>query len=118
MLTILMVYAGRLMYLQLAMTQEYAALSTQNFMIEQRISPLRGRILARDGTVLADSRVAYDLMYRGGGIENWDRIVYLLQLDSDELREPDPNRTDEALSGAVLQWNIPDRVVPAMQELL
>ncbi len=118
MLTVLMVFAGRLMYLQLAMAQEYQALSTQNFMIEQRISPLRGRILARDGTVLADNRIAYDLMYRGGGIDNWERITYLLDLEGDELREPDLSRSDEAGNGAVIVWNIPDRVVPAMQELL
>ena len=118
MLTILMVYSGRLMYLQLAMATEYETLSTQNFMVEQRISPLRGRILARDGTVLADSRIAYDLMYRGGGIENWDRITYLLGLEGNELREPDPERPEEVANGAAIVWNIPDRVVPAMQELL
>ena len=118
MLTILIVFSGRLMYLQLVMAQEYAALSTQNFMTQQRISPLRGRILARDGTVLADSRIAYDLMYRGGGIENWERIVYLLGLADTELREPDLSRSEEAQNGAVLVWNIPDRAVPAMQELL
>ncbi len=118
MLTVLMVFAGRLMYLQLAMAHEYAALSTQNFMVEQRISPLRGRILAGDGTVLADSRIAYDLMYRGGGIANWERIVYLLGLTGEELREPDPARPEEAANGAAIVWNIPDRAVPAMQELL
>src|SRR5690554_3462448 len=118
MLTVLIVFAGRLMYVQLAMAQEYQALSTQNFMIEQRISPLRGRILARDGTVLADNRIAYDLMYRGGGIDNWERITYLLDLEGDELREPDESRPDEAMNGAVIVWNIPDRVVPAMHELL
>src|SRR5690554_2438080 len=118
MLTILIVFSGRLMYLQLVMAQEYAALSTQNFMQQQRISPLRGSILARDGTVLADSRVAYDLMYRGGGIDNWERIVYLLGLSGDELREPDPERPEEVANGAAIVWNIPDRSVPAMQELL
>lgn len=106
------------MYLQLVMAQEYAALSTQNFMTQQRISPLRGRILAADGTVLADSRIAYDLMYRGGGIENWERIVYLLGITGTELREPDLSRTEEVQNGTVLVWNIPDRAVPAMQELL
>lgn len=118
MLTVLMVFAGRLVYLQLVMAQEYEALSTQNFMIEQRISPLRGRILARDGTVLADSRIAYDLMYRGGGIENWDRIMFLLDLTGEELREPDTSRPDEAANGVAIVWNIPDRVIPALQELL
>ncbi len=113
-LTILMAFTARLMFLQLVMSQEYEALSTQNFMLEQRISPLRGRILARDGTVLADNRIAYDLMYRGGSIENWDRIAYLLELEG-EPRQPDPARRGEAENGVVAAWNIPDRLVPAQR---
>src|SRR5690625_7843938 len=104
MLTILMVYSGRLMYLQLAMATEYETLSTPNFMVEQRISPLRGRILARDGTVLADSRIAYDLMYRGGGLANWARITCLLGLEGAELRQPVPARPDGASTGAAAHW--------------
>lgn len=118
MLTVLVVFTGRLMYLQLAMAQQYQALSTQNFMLESRISPLRGRILARDGTVLADNRVAYDLMYRGGDFPNWERVAWLLDVPDGALREPDPASSSEAASGVVVKWNIPDRLVPAMQELL
>lgn len=116
-LTVLVGFTARLMFLQLVMSQEYEALSTQNFMLEQRISPLRGRILARDGTVLADNRIAYDLMYRGGTIENWDRLAYLLELE-EEPRQPDPERRGDLENGLVAAWNIPDRLVPALEELL
>jgi penicillin-binding protein 2 len=117
MLTILMMFTARLMYLQLVMAQEYEALSTQNFMLEERISPLRGRILARDGTVLADNRIAYDLMYHGGPIDHWERLAYLLNLDG-EPRQPDPQRRGEMENGVVVAWNVPDRLVPALEELL
>lgn len=117
LLTCLAVFTARLMYLQFAMAEEFTVLSTQNFMEQRRISPLRGRILARDGTVLADNRIAYDLMYRGGEVLHWDRLSYLLGLEG-EPREPDPAKRDELENGAVLAWNIPDRLIPAVAELV
>ncbi|MDF1521220.1 MAG: penicillin-binding transpeptidase domain-containing protein, partial [Trueperaceae bacterium] len=115
MLTLLVVFTGRLMYLQLARAEAYQALSEQNFTQERRIAPLRGRVLARDGTVLADNRVAYDLMYWGGEVEGWDRLAAFLGLEG-PLREPDRGRLEEALNGAVVVWNIPDHLVPAIEE--
>ncbi len=115
MLTILVVFTGRLMYLQLARAEAFQALSEQNFTQVRRISPLRGRILARDGTVLADNRVAYDLMYWGGEVETWPRLAAFLGLES-EPRPPDPDRPEEVLNGAVVAWNIPDHLVPAVEE--
>jgi penicillin-binding protein 2 len=115
--TFLVIFTGRLMYLQLAMAEQFAVLSTQNFLEERRISPLRGRILARDGTVLADNRVAYDLMYTGGPVEHWERLKYLLAIDG-EPRQPDLGKKEEREQGAVLGWNIPDRLIPAVEELV
>jgi penicillin-binding protein 2 len=115
MLTVLVIFTGRLMYLQLAMAEEYQARSEQNFTQDRRIAPLRGRILARDGTVLADNRVAYDLMYWGGDIDGWDRLAAFLGLP-EEPRAPDPNRLEERLHGAAIAWNIPDELVPAVEE--
>jgi penicillin-binding protein 2 len=115
LLSVMVVFTGRLMYLQLAMAEEYQLRSEQNFMQERRISPLRGRILARDGTVLADNRVAYDLMYWGGDIAGWDRLQAFLGLEGTP-RAPDPSRLEERLNGAVLAWNIPDVLVPAVEE--
>ena len=118
LLTCLVVFTGRLMYLQLAMAEQYTALSAQNFLEERRISPLRGRILARDGTVLADSRIAYDLMFTGGEIEHWQRLRFLLGIEAEVPRQPDRSVQEERLHGAVLAWNIPDRLVPGVEELV
>ena len=115
MLTVLVIFTGRLMYLQLARAEEYSDLSRQNFTQQQRIQPLRGRILARDGTVLADNRIAYDLMYWGGDIEGWSRLRSLLDLP-EEPAPPDPTVAEEVRNGAVAAWNIPDRLVPAVEE--
>ncbi len=118
MLSVFLIFSGRLVYLQIIMVQEYQVLSTQNFMVERRISPLRGRILAGDGTVLATNRIAYDLMYHGGEVTNWERIAYLIGIPPDPPVPPDPASQTEMTNGAVAAWNIPDRVVPAMSELL
>jgi penicillin-binding protein 2 len=115
MLTALVVFTGRLMYLQFAMAEAYQVRSEQNFTQERRIVPLRGRILARDGTVLADNRVAYDLMYWGGEIDGWERLAAFLGLEG-EPREPDPDRLEERINGAAIAWNIPDHLVPAVEE--
>jgi penicillin-binding protein 2 len=115
MLTVLVVFAARLMWLQLAQAEQYVDLSRRNFTQQQRVAPLRGRILARDGTVLADNRVAYDLMYWGGEIRGWSRLQRLLGIEGTP-RPPDPSRPEEARRGAVAAWNIPDRLVPAVEE--
>ncbi|HZX00573.1 MAG TPA: penicillin-binding transpeptidase domain-containing protein [Trueperaceae bacterium] len=113
--TVLAVFTGRLMFLQLIKTEEYALRSIQNANEQRRIEPLRGRILARDGTVLADDRVAFDLLYTGGEAEEWPRIRALLGVDT-ELRPPDRSKPEELMNGAVVAWNIPDALVPAIEE--
>lgn len=58
----LVIIAGRLSYLQLLHGETYAQLGRANAQQPERLTPLRGRILARDGTVLAGNRVAVDLL--------------------------------------------------------
>lgn len=117
MLTLLVIFTGRLMYLQFAMAEEFRALSTENFLEQRRITPLRGRILARDGTVLADNRIAMDLMYWGGDIENWERIAYMLGL-TEPPTPPDPSDWRERAQGKVIAWNVPDHLWVAIEELV
>ena len=114
-LTVLVVFTGRLMYLQLAMAEELRAKSEENFTQQVRIAPLRGRILASDGTILADNRVAYDLLYRGGPITGWNRLERLLGVEGDP-RPPDPTDPEEVLYGSVVAWNIPDELIAAVEE--
>ena len=116
LLTGLVVIAGRLstLYLHAA---DYRALGRANAVQSERLTPLRGRILARDGTVLAENRVAVDLLYRGGGVAHWPRLRYLLEL-SGAPRPPDPDDLEEVRRGVVLAWNLPDAVVPGVAELI
>lgn len=114
-LTVLVLFTGRLMYLQLAMAEEFTAKSEENFTQQLRIQPMRGRIMARDGTVLADNRVAYDLLYRGGPISGWSRLKHLLTIPGDP-RPPNPADPEEVRNGAVLAWNIPDTLIQAVEE--
>ena len=106
MLTCLVVFAGRLTQLQLVQSDVYRTLSDQNRLSIRDLVPLRGKILAQDGTVLADNRVAIDLMYFGGEVEHLERIVHLLKLNP-PLTPPDPNDSREQLFGKVLAWNVP-----------
>lgn len=113
--TILALFTGRLAWLQLAQEDQFRDLSQRNATEQRRIPPLRGRILARDGTVLAGNRVAYDLTYLGGPIEDWDRVARLLDLGGPP-DPPDPTDAEEARNGAVAAWNVPDALVPALEE--
>ncbi len=115
LLTVLTVFVGRLMWLQLAQIDTFATLSQRNYVTLERVKPLRGRILARDGTILADNRVAYDLMYWGGPVTGLTRIEALLGREID-LEAPDPSDPTESRVGSVAVWNLPDRLVPAIEE--
>lgn len=117
LLTGLVVIGGRLSYLQLLHGDTYRELSRANALQDERIAPLRGRILARDGTVLAQNRIAVDLLYRGGGLERRERLQYLLGL-AGAPKEPDPADPGEVREGTVLAWNLPDSKVPAVAELI
>lgn len=117
MLTVMVIFVGRLTYLQFIKSEEYRLLSEENFLEQRRIPPLRGRILARDGTVLAENRIAVDLMYWGGEVVHEDRLRYLLDLP-EVLEPPDSSDSRERLYGKVLTWNIADDLVPAIEELV
>ncbi len=117
LLALLVVFTGRLAFLQFAQVELYRTLSDENVLEARHLTPPRGRILARDGTVLADNRVAVDLMYWGGEVANWGRLSYMLGLDRPP-RAPDLSNVDESRNGAVAAWNIPDALLPAVEELV
>jgi penicillin-binding protein 2 len=116
-LTVLVVFTGRLVQLQVVRATEMKILSDQNVRVEKRLSPLRGKILASDGTVLADNRIAWDLRYWGGEIENWDKLAFLLGL-TELPPEPDYSDPEQAQFGSVAAYNIPDNLVSAVEELV
>ncbi len=116
-LSVLVVFSLRLMYLQIVVAEELAAKSEENIRIEDYIQPLRGRLFASDGTVLADNRIAWDLMYWGGEIEHWERIKFLLKL-TDFPEEPDSSDRVERQIGKAIAFNIRDDLVLAIEELV
>src|SRR5690606_24240588 len=93
----------------------YALKTIQISLPQQRITPLRGRILARDVTVLADDRVAHDQTNQRGPSRAWGWIKALRGVAHD-LRPPDRNNPEAVLNGAVAVWNIPDELVAAVEE--
>lgn len=115
--TVLVVFTGQLVYLQVVRAHELKILSDQNVRVEKRLSPLRGRILARDGTVLADNRIAWDLRYWGGEIQNWDKLAFLLDLTEKPLG-PNFSDPEQAQFGSIAAYNIPDNLVSAVEELV
>jgi penicillin-binding protein 2 len=115
--TVLVIFAGRLVQLQVVQAHDLKILSDQNVRIEKRLSPLRGKILASDGTVLADNRIAWDLRYWGGEIENWEKLAFLLNLKEKPL-EPNYSDPEQAQFGSVAAYNIPDNLVSAVEELV
>ena len=117
LLVLLTIFTGRLAVLQFAQVELYRTLSDENALEARHLAPPRGRILARDGTVLADNRVAVDLMYWGGEVAHWGRIAYMLGLEGPP-RAPDLNNVEEARHGAVAAWNVPDALRPAVEELV
>ncbi|MGL4611855.1 MAG: peptidoglycan D,D-transpeptidase FtsI family protein [Trueperaceae bacterium] len=115
--TVLVIFAGRLVYLQVVLADDMRALSEQNVRVEKRLSPLRGKILARDGTILADNRIAWDLRYWGGEIKNWDKLAFLLKLKEKPLG-PEYSDPEQAQFGSIAAYNIPDDLVSAVEELV
>ncbi len=111
------IFTGRLIFLQIVSAKDLLLQSQENISEKRRVSPLRGRILARDGTILADNRIASDLMYKGGEIKHWDKLRYLLKLNS-EPTQPDLSDPLQRKLGFALAENISDDLVPAIEELV
>ena len=100
----------RLFELQVLKHDRYATLSRGNYLKTETIPAPRGRILDANGLVLADNRVAYDLVYTGGEVTYKERILDLLDLD--EFPEPEDGEP------VVVAANIPEELVPTLAELV
>ena len=80
---ILALFVARLAWLQIVQHDQFATQSADNHVSPSTLRALRGEILASDGkTILATSRVAVDLIYKGirkgGEIRFWDKIARLI----------------------------------------
>ena len=110
---ILVLFLGRLAWLQIVQHEQFATQSADNYLAPSTLRALRGEILASDGqTVLATSRIAVDLVYRGvrkgGNPRFFEKIANLIGLDP-EAGLPTLKRGEEV----VLKKNVPeDKIIP------
>jgi penicillin-binding protein 2 len=86
---ILALFVARLAWLQIVQHDQFATQSADNHFSPSTLRALRGEILAGDGkTILATSRVAVDLVYKGvrkgGEIRFWDKIARLIGANASE----------------------------------
>lgn len=104
---VLALYVGRLWQLQVVQYEQYATRSEGNYLrTESSVAP-RGRILDRNGKVIASNRLAVDLRYDGGEVLFKERILSILGLKELPKVEREP----------VYILNIPDDKIPTLAEL-
>src|SRR2546423_5737338 len=100
---------GRTWQLQVMQGEYFLRLSEQNRLRSLRTKSLRGKILDRHGSVLADNRAAYTLMAIPADLRPRDEIVPLLRtlnidIDPETLR---PRRRAAALKPVPIQRDFP-----------
>jgi penicillin-binding protein 2 len=91
--------------LQVLEHEKYALRSQGNYLKTERIPAPRGRILDRKGRVIAQDRLAVDLVYEGGEVAFKERLLPLLGLK--ELPK----------GPAVLKAGVPEHLLPTLAEL-
>ncbi|MGQ0672116.1 MAG: penicillin-binding protein 2 [Hyphomicrobium sp.] len=69
---------ARLYYLQVMDGRRYAPLADENRLSLRFLAPVRGRILDRNGVVLADNRESFRVLLQPGDASDIDRVLGLL----------------------------------------
>jgi penicillin-binding protein 2 len=105
-------YAVRLYYLQVIQYDQYSTLSNDNRLQPSKIPAVRGEIRASDGTLLATSRDAVALVYKGGEVKQLERIAKLAGLKL-PLPQPDANTGE-----VILKKDVPPTSILALEEWL
>jgi len=83
----------RLIFLQILNYESFKKMSDENRIRLISSQPIRGRILDKNGSVLADSRVKYSLIIKPQSVNkgNWEKnkssISKLLNIDSNEIQK-------------------------------
>ena len=103
-------YGVRLWQLQVVEYEKYATKSQGNYLKTEGLPAPRGRILDRKGRILAQDRVAVDLVYEGGEILYKERILALLGLS--ELP-----KVEKGSGPVTLKANLPEALIPTLAEL-
>ncbi|KIQ54941.1 penicillin-binding transpeptidase domain-containing protein [Meiothermus taiwanensis] len=105
----LALFAARLWQLQVMQYEQYATRSQGNYLRTETTLAPRGRILDRNGRVIATNRLAVDLLYLGGEVLFKDRILALTGLKALPKVGHEP---------VELMVNIPEALVPTLAELV
>jgi penicillin-binding protein 2 len=112
MTLILLVFLGRLYYLQVVRHYEFVTSSENNTTDATVIRAVRGDIHAADGSVLATNRKAIELVYHGGEVKFLDRIARL-----GKFKLPLPEVTNK-FEPAILTKDVPQDSIFPLQEWL
>ncbi len=104
----LLLFVGRLWQLQVVQYEQYATRSQGNYLRTETSLAPRGRILDRNGQVIATNRLAVDLIYLGGEVHFKERILALAGLKELPKVEREP---------VELMVNIPEALIPTLAEL-
>ncbi|MBQ4537204.1 MAG: peptidoglycan glycosyltransferase [Lachnospiraceae bacterium] len=75
---LMLVLFGRLIYLMVWQAEHYAGLATQLHERERSIKAARGRILDRNGTVLADNKTVCTISVIHNQLENKEEVIRIL----------------------------------------
>lgn len=112
-LTVLLgLYVLRLYNLQVVDYQKYTTMSKDNRLRPESLRAVRGEIRASDGTVLATNRNAVELVYKGGEVQQLERIARLAGIT---LPLPQiPNGESEI----VVKKDVPQNNIVSLEEWL
>jgi penicillin-binding protein 2 len=113
LLTVLLgLYAVRLYQLQVLEYQKYTTMSTANRLQPRSLRAVRGEIRASDGTLLVTNRNAVQLVYKGGEVQQLERIARLAGLT---LPLPQPK---EGESEVIVKKDVPEGSIVPLEEWL
>ncbi len=112
-LTVLLgLYTVRLYNLQVLEYQKYTTMSKDNRLQPRSLRAVRGEIRASDGTVLVTNRNAVQLVYKGGQVQQLERIARLAGLT---LPLPQPK---EGEAEVIVKKDVPEGSIVALEEWL
>jgi penicillin-binding protein 2 len=112
-LTVLLgLYVLRLYNLQIADYTKYTTMSKENRLQPRTLRAVRGEIRASDGTVLVTNRNAVELVYKGGEVQQLERIARLAGL-SLPLEQPKDGELE-----VVVKKDVPENSIVPLEEWL
>lgn len=106
MITILLIFAGRLAQLQIIEYEKYGPLSLANSLRQETVSPARGLIFDRTGRILVDNQPIYTITVTPA---NFDPSA--IPLLSDYLNVPRETLEAQVLAARRFSWHRPSRLV-------